>query len=39
MLGLNDQFGMEKSVHWYAHVLRREGIHVLRRALSFLVKC
>ena len=26
---------MTNSVHWYGHVLRREGGHVLRRALDF----
>ena len=33
-----DQFAMANSVHWYGHVLRREGSHVLRRALYFEVE-
>ena len=40
MLGLKettDQLGMANSVHWYAHVLRREDDHVLRRALDLEV--
>ena len=37
MLGLNksvDQLAMVSSVYWYGQVLRREDVHVLRRALS-----
>ena len=40
MLGLKesiDQLAMANSVHLYAHVLRREDGHVLRRALDFEV--
>ena len=36
MLGLKetmDQLTMANSVHWYGDVLRREGGHILRRAL------
>ena len=39
MLALNktvDQLAMTDSVHWYGHVLRRDG-HILRRALDFEV--
>ena len=32
-----DQLAMANSVRWYCHVLRREGGHVLRRALHFEV--
>ena len=38
MLGLSetkDQSVMANSVRWYGQVLRREGSHVLRRALYF----
>ena len=41
MLGLNetiDQLAMANSVHWLGHVLRREGGHVLRRALDLEVE-
>ena len=41
MLGLNetiDQLAIANSVHWYGHVLRREGGHVLRWALHFEVE-
>ena len=41
MLGLNEtmhQLAMANSVCWYSHVLRREGGHVLRRALDFEVE-
>ena len=41
MLGLNetiDQFSIANSVGWYGHSLRREGGHVLRRALDFEVE-
>ena len=34
MLALNetiDQLAMANSAHWYSHVLRREGGHVLRK--------
>ena len=30
---------MSNSVRWYGHVLRREGGHILRRALDFKVEC
>ena len=39
VFGLNktvDELAMANSVHWYAHVLRRED--VLRRALDFEIK-
>ena len=42
MLDLNkamDKLSMASSVHWYGHVLSREGDHVLRRALDFEVEC
>ena len=29
---------MANSIHWYGHVLRREGGHVLRMALDFEVE-
>ena len=29
---------MANSFHWYCYVLRREGDHVLRRALDFEVE-
>ena len=32
------QLAMADSVHWYGHVLRREDLHVLRRALDFEVE-
>ena len=35
MLGLNetiDQLAMANSVRWHSHGLRREDVHVLRRA-------
>ena len=35
MLGLSetiDLLNIANSVHWYGHVLRREGSHVIRRA-------
>ena len=38
MLGLNetiDHLVIANSVHWYGHVLRREGGRVLRRTLDF----
>ena len=38
MLGLNetiDQLAMANSVRWHGHMLRRDGGHVLRRALDF----
>ena len=41
MLGLDetmDQLIMANSVCWYCHVLRREGSHVLRRALYFEIE-
>ena len=41
MLGLNEtihQLAMANSVHWYVHVLSREGGLVLRRALDFKVE-
>ena len=41
MLGLKetmDQLAMADSVRWYGHVLRRDGDHVLRRALNFKVE-
>ena len=41
MLGLKeamDQLAMAGSVHWYGHVLRREGGHVFIRALGFEVE-
>ena len=40
MLSLNetmDQLAMAKCAHWYGHVFRREGGHILRRALHFEV--
>ena len=30
-----DQLAMANSVRWYGQVLRREDVHVLRRALDF----
>ena len=41
MLGLNetiDQFSMANGVHWYGHVLIREGGHVLRKVLVLEVE-
>ena len=41
MLCLNetmDLLAMANSVHWYGHVLRREGGHVLRRILDYEVE-
>ena len=41
MLGLMeniDQLAAANSVRWYGHVLRREDVHVLRRALDFEVE-
>ena len=34
-----DQLAMANSVHWYGHVLRREGGHELRSALDLKVEC
>ena len=33
-----DQLAMANSVCWYGHVLRREDVCVLRRALEFEVE-
>ena len=30
-----DQLAMANNVHWHDHVLRRDDVHVLRRALDF----
>ena len=41
VLGLNeaiDQSDMVNSIHWYDHVLMREGGHVMRRALHLEVE-
>ena len=41
MLGLSEtmrHLAIANSVCWYGHVLRREGGHVLRRALDFEVE-
>ena len=41
MLGLKktiDRLAMADSVRWYGHVLRREGGHILRRALDYEVE-
>ena len=41
ILALNetiDQLAIVSSVHWYGHVLKREGGHVLWRALDFKVE-
>ena len=41
ILGLNetiDQLAMANNVRWYGNVLRREGGHVLRRAIDFEVE-
>ena len=41
MFGLSetiDQLAMANSVRWYGHVLRREGGHVMRRALDIEVE-
>ena len=41
MLGLHETIGlltMTYSFCWYGHVLRREGGHILRRALDFEVQ-
>ena len=38
MLGLNetiDQLAIANSVRWYGHVMRKEDVHVLRKALDF----
>ena len=40
MLGLKetmDQLAMANSVRWYGHVLRREDVYILRKALDFEV--
>ena len=40
MLGLEeglDQLAKANAVRWYGHVLRRDGDHVLRKALEFSV--
>ena len=40
ILGFNvalDQLAMANCVHWYVHELRREDVHVVRRALYFEV--
>ena len=37
MFGLNetiDELAVSNSVHWYCHVLRREEVRVLRKALD-----
>ena len=42
MLGLKesiDHLAISNSVHWYGHVLGREGAHVLRMALDAEVEC
>ena len=39
-LGLNetiDQSAIKNNVRWYGHVLRREDVHVMRRAFDFEV--
>ena len=33
-----NRLAMANSVRWYGHVLRREGGHVLRKALDFVVE-
>ena len=41
VLGLSETIGqlaMANSVHWLAHVLRREDGHVFKRALDFEVE-
>ena len=30
-----DNLALPSSVHWYVHVLTREDVYVLRRALEF----
>ena len=41
ILGLNeniDHLAMANSICWYAHVLRKEDDHVLKRLLDFEVE-